>query len=56
MAPAANILAELGIGIFNTGSQAIRVAFYRSPIAFSRPLSDAEILTVEAMLLEKTLG
>ncbi|MNQ75179.1 hypothetical protein D3C85_899640 [compost metagenome] len=56
MAPAANILAEFGIGIYNTGSQAIRAAFYRSPIAFSRPLSVAEILTVEAMLLEKTLG
>lgn len=55
MASGANILAEFGIGIYNTGSQAIRAAFYRSPIAFNRPLSDAEILTLEAMLLEKTL-
>lgn len=56
MSSSANILAELGVGIFNSSAQAIRAAFYRSPIAFNRPLTDAEILTVEAMLLEKTLA
>lgn len=48
-------LAEFAVGIFNTGSQAIRAAQYRSPIAFSTALAGDDLALLEAMLLEKTL-
>lgn len=55
LSPAASILNEFAVGIFNTGTQALRAAQYRSPIAFTKAVSGTDLATLEAMLAEKCL-